>query len=301
MHPPPEAVELVVHPIAQVPRPVELVREQGDAEEHEQQARPRHERQAQRTTTQQQDESGDEPDHAVGRLDHAWAAGSISDSKIVGMRPRHGQRSVRLDGRRAASETRPAMDAREKILETAMRLFSAQGYANTSLSQVAKDAEVSKALIFWHFESKDKLFRAVVQRTLEPYFINVVDDLEGLSEADQIVRLVDEFYAFVSRNLDSVRFFLSLILRDDQHPQDVVGHMNELQRVYLRLVADVIESGRQRGVFRESVQPALQAQLIMCALYGVLVQGFIGGEQTPGAALLDHLKATLVDTLRRDG
>jgi AcrR family transcriptional regulator len=72
------------------------------------------------------------------------------------------------------------MDAREKIIETAMRLFSTQGYGNTSLSQVAKEAQVSKALIFWHFENKESLFRTAVQRTFEPYIINVVDDLEGL-------------------------------------------------------------------------------------------------------------------------
>jgi AcrR family transcriptional regulator len=191
------------------------------------------------------------------------------------------------------------MDAREKILETAMRLFSSHGYANTSLSQVAKEAEVSKALIFWHFESKEKLFRSVVQRTLEPYFINVVDDLEGLSETDQIKRLVDEYYAFVSRNLDSVRFFLTLILREDQHPHDVVGHMHELQRVYVSLLTDVIDVGRQHGTFRADVEPGRDAQLLMCALHGILIQGFLGGEQTPSSALLDHLKARLVDTLRR--
>jgi AcrR family transcriptional regulator len=63
----------------------------------------------------------------------------------------------------------------------------------------AKEAQVSKALIFWHFENKEKLFRTALQRTLEPYFINVVDDLEGLSEIDQIKRLIDQYYTFVSR------------------------------------------------------------------------------------------------------
>src|SRR5262249_42628057 len=127
---------------------------------------------------------------------------------------------------------REPMDAREKIIETAMRLFSTQGYSTTSLSQVAKEAQVSKALIFWHFENKENLYRTAVQRTLEPYFINVVDDLEGLGEVDQIKRLIDEYYAFVSKNIFSVRFFLGLILREEKHPDDLVGHMNELQRVY---------------------------------------------------------------------
>ena len=136
------------------------------------------------------------------------------------------------------------MDTREKILDTATRLFSTQGYSTTSLSQVAKEARVSKALIFWHFDNKETLFRTALQRTLEPYFINVVDELEGLSEIDQIKRLIDEYYAFVSRNIYSVKFVVSLILREEKHPDDLVSHVNELQHVYGNLLADIIERGR---------------------------------------------------------
>jgi AcrR family transcriptional regulator len=192
------------------------------------------------------------------------------------------------------------VDTREKILETASRLFSIQGYTNTSLSQVAKEAQVSKALIFWHFESKEKLFRTALQRTLEPYVVNVLDDLEGLSEVDQIKRLIDEYYAFVSRNVYSVKFFLSLMLREEKHPDDVVGHMNELQRVYRNLLADIIDSGRQKGLFRPTVTPDLDAGLIMTALHGLVVQGFMWSDSPQRSeALLQHLKSNLVDTLRR--
>ena len=190
------------------------------------------------------------------------------------------------------------MDTREKILETATRLFSTQGFANTSLSQVAKEAQVSKALIFWHFENKETLFRTALQRTLEPYFINVAGDLEGLSEVDQIKRLIDEYYAFVSRNMYSVKFLMSLILREETHPDDVVGHMNELHRVYRNLLADILDSGRQKGVFRQSITPRLDASLILTALHGLLVQGFMGGDAANEApAVLQHIKSVLVDAL----
>jgi AcrR family transcriptional regulator len=192
-----------------------------------------------------------------------------------------------------------AVDTREKILETATRLFSTQGFANTSLSQVAKEAQVSKALIFWHFENKETLFRTALQRTLEPYFINVAGDLEGLTEVDQIKRLIDEYYAFVSRNMYSVKFLMSLILREETHPDDVVGHMNELHRVYRNLLADILDSGRQKGVFRPTVNPRLDASLILTALHGLLVQGFMGGDATSEApAVLAHIKSALVDALR---
>jgi AcrR family transcriptional regulator len=226
------------------------------------------------------------------------ALGGADDGGVAFRAPVGGE--GKLTGSGAVGQSRVAVDTRTKILETATRLFSAQGYGNTSLAQVAKEAQVSKALIFWHFENKETLFRTALQRTLEPYFINVVDELEGLSEIDQIKRLVDEYYAFVSENLYSVKFFLSLILREEKQPDDLVGHMNELQRVYRNLLADIIAGGQGRGVLRTSVPPALHAGLIMTALHGVLVQGFMGEPAAEGAeALLTHLKATLVDTLQR--
>ena len=68
------------------------------------------------------------------------------------------------------------MDTRTKILETAARLFSKHGYESTSLSLVARDASVSKALIFWHFESKEHLYAAVLTHAIEPFRIDN-DDL----------------------------------------------------------------------------------------------------------------------------
>jgi AcrR family transcriptional regulator len=194
------------------------------------------------------------------------------------------------------------MDAREKILETAMRLFSTQGFGSTSLAQVAKEAKVSKALIFWHFENKEKLFQSVLQRTFEPYFINVVDALEGLDEIGQIHRLIDLFYDFVQDHTQSIRFVLSLILREEKQPDDPVARIAELGRIFRSLLSDTIESGRQKGVFRADLSPPVEASLIISSLYGALVQRFI--DVTEGAEenrrLVTHLKATLIERLRAE-
>jgi AcrR family transcriptional regulator len=190
------------------------------------------------------------------------------------------------------------MDAREKILETATRLFSTQGYGSTSLSQVARDAKVSKALIFWHFENKEKLFQSALQRSLEPYFINVVDALEGLDELGQLHKLIDLFYEFVHDHMQSIRFVLSLILRDEKQPDDPVARIGELSRIYRNLMSDILESGRQKGVFRSDLVAALEASLIMSSLYGALVQAFLGEVLDPPAdGGLEHLKRALTERL----
>jgi AcrR family transcriptional regulator len=123
------------------------------------------------------------------------------------------------------------MDARQKILSAATKLFATQGYAKTSLAQVAKEAQVSKALIFWHFESKDDLFRTALKTSLEPFSIDVVELLEGLGEMDQIHKLIDLYYEFVSQNVYSVRFLLSLVVREEKNLDDLLDRTIELYRI----------------------------------------------------------------------
>ena len=190
------------------------------------------------------------------------------------------------------------LDARKKILETATRLFSGQGYGSTSLSQVAKEANVSKALIFWHFESKEKLFHAALQRTLEPYFINVVDALDGIGEVEQMFKLIDLYHSFIHDHLESIRFILGLIIRDERSPEDAVARLGELFRIYRNLLADIVESARQKGLVRSDIDPQTEAAGIMAALNGVLVQRFLDASTEGVGDLLAHLKRTLTERLR---
>ena len=190
------------------------------------------------------------------------------------------------------------MDARDKILETATRLFSTQGFGSTSLSQVAKEARVSKALIFWHFENKERLFQSALQRSLEPYFVNVVGQLDGLDEAAQIHRLIDLFYDFVREHMQSIRFVLSLILREEKQPDDPVARVAELFRIFRNLLNDILENGRQKGVFRAEIDAASEASLMMCALAGALVQRFIGSDFFgESEVVVSHLKTALLERL----
>jgi hypothetical protein len=72
-----------------------------------------------------------------------------------------------------------------------------------------------------------------------------------------------------------------------------------LHRVYRDLLAEVLERGRRRGVFRESIDPVLDASVVMTALHGILLQRLLGDRTTDAGALLERLRTTFVDSLRR--
>ena len=54
----------------------------------------------------------------------------------------------------SAEQRSQSQDSRDEILKAAMHLFANRGFHETSMSEVAREARVSKALIFWHFKAR---------------------------------------------------------------------------------------------------------------------------------------------------
>ena len=65
-----------------------------------------------------------------------------------------------------ASPTRrlPRAARREALLEAATRTFAHAGYAATSIAEVAEVAGVTPLIVYRHFETKEGLYRAVLER-----------------------------------------------------------------------------------------------------------------------------------------
>src|SRR5882724_9208110 len=74
-------------------------------------------------------------------------------------------------------------DTKQKILDTAERLFGEQGYAATSLRQVIAAAEVNVAAVHYHFGSKEDLLDAVVARKAGPVDVARIERLGQVEAA----------------------------------------------------------------------------------------------------------------------
>lgn len=61
-----------------------------------------------------------------------------------------------------------AQETRDRILDTAERVFLRKGVARTSLADVAEAAGVTRGAIYWHFKNKADLFDAMMQRVSLP-------------------------------------------------------------------------------------------------------------------------------------
>lgn len=78
----------------------------------------------------------------------------------------------------------PESPKRHAIMEAATALFAARGYGAVSMDAIARAADVSKATLYAHFESKDRLFATIVQVACTEH-ITPADDLpEGTIDVE---------------------------------------------------------------------------------------------------------------------
>ncbi len=61
-----------------------------------------------------------------------------------------------------------AQETRNKLLDTAERVFNEQGVSRTSLADIAEAAGLTRGAIYWHFKNKGDLFEAMIQRVVLP-------------------------------------------------------------------------------------------------------------------------------------
>jgi len=83
---------------------------------------------------------------------------------------------------------------RQDILNVALDLFHARGYARTTLEQIARGAGVTRGAIYWHFKDKVDLFLGLkedVERStetrLEDLLLRTVNELSDMR--DNLLRL----------------------------------------------------------------------------------------------------------------
>lgn len=89
---------------------------------------------------------------------------------------------------RAKGVSKNSVEARRKILEAAMLIFGAQGFARTSTEQIAEQAGYGQATVFFHFKTKAGLLDACLQNALEQAKRNLVP-AAGSGTVDLIQRL----------------------------------------------------------------------------------------------------------------
>ena len=99
------------------------------------------------------------------------------------------------------SKTEIKSKARQRIVETAERLFYAEGVRSVGIDRIIAEAEVAKMTLYNHFSSKDDLILAVLQYREEKF--------DGMFERWMAMHLGKLLAAYVISNVVAVFFILN--------------------------------------------------------------------------------------------
>lgn len=166
-----------------------------------------------------------------------------------------------------------AQETSEKILQIAAKLFVKNGYTATSMREIAAEAGIGKATIYYHFPDKDSIAAEMIKRT----FANMRQALKVL-EAEQEPR--ERIRVAVTRSVEYLlesADIISVLRREVGSAREVMGQeFRGFFTEYINLLSDAIQRGIDAGQFRP-VDPKGAARVLMTMMQGTFASVYLSG------------------------
>jgi TetR/AcrR family transcriptional regulator len=154
--------------------------------------------------------------------------------------------------KKTRTTTRP--DTRSAIFHAAALSFSSRGFDGVGVDDIALQAQVNKAMIYYHFTDKLALYRAVVGDMLA----TIKDAVTGIAESNASpADKLDEFIATFVRQADLRPWFPTMMLRE---VAEGAPHLDletfALMRGVFMAFGRILGEGAAAGAFRP-IHPVL--------------------------------------------
>ncbi|MEJ7796873.1 MAG: TetR/AcrR family transcriptional regulator [Solirubrobacteraceae bacterium] len=127
-------------------------------------------------------------------------------------------------------------ERRELLLERATALFARRGYDGLSMSQLAREAQISKALLYHYFPSKRRLFEATLADGAEELRLRTEPE-PGRPPAEQLSTTLDAFLEWVQERPDA---YATLLRSSASEVREIMAEVRSTtaQRILTGLGAD---------------------------------------------------------------
>jgi AcrR family transcriptional regulator len=154
-------------------------------------------------------------------------------------------------------------DRRQRILAVAERLLARNGWRNTSLAQIAKEAGVTPAGLLHHFESKEQLLNAVLDARDEDDALHA--DYQSGDLVTEIRRVSQRF----DRAPELVGTFTVLLVENIAPDAPLHDRLHNRYRAAIDILTRNIEAGQRIGKYRPDCDAATKAVEILAFINGM--------------------------------
>jgi AcrR family transcriptional regulator len=184
----------------------------------------------------------------------------------------------------------------DRILQTALQLFSEKGYDATSVREICEAAGITKPTLYHFYGSKEGVYRTLVHGTFEEYRQGVRERVEAPATLEQRLQSIARGHFEYTREHPSlVRFLLGLI----HHPPSSAP-ATDFPRLYAEVVSDIVrmvDRGVAEGILSEA--PSDVRMLVFMGAIGEALHGYlIAGRPDLTPELADTLVRTVLDGWR---
>lgn len=154
---------------------------------------------------------------------------------------------------------------RQQILRAALKHFSHNGYAATSVQQIVDTAKVSKPALYYHFKDKAALFEALVHEAHdERYRVLRGAVVEGEPLAAQLERILVALFDCFQANREMMRIAFSTMFAAPGELPDQLSFMDRCERNF-DFVLDLFQQAQKAG----ELDAAFDAEEMAFAFYGM--------------------------------
>jgi TetR/AcrR family acrAB operon transcriptional repressor len=163
-----------------------------------------------------------------------------------------------------------AEQTRRALLDAGLRVFGRQGYAATKLEDIAREADVTRRAIYWHFGGKAELYQALIQERIGP--ANAL--LGQILAADQpplakLRLLLVRALEYLEEDADYRAVLELTLFKSEATPDLAAGVAAQATRALCASLAEIVRAGIAGGDIRPDVEPQAAALAAIGLLNGV--------------------------------
>lgn len=149
---------------------------------------------------------------------------------------------------------------RERILETATRLFYESGYRATSMESIADELSATKPFIYYHFKNKYDILEEIAIRVIKMAYDAIQRAIDVGGDEKAILSNMARNYSRLV--MDEQRIIAVFWREESNFTEETRSKILGEQQRFSAALADVLTRGKERGLFTVE-HPRLTALSIM--------------------------------------
>lgn len=169
------------------------------------------------------------------------------------------------------------MDTKSRIMEESFKLFLKKGFVDVSLNEIRKASNITTGGFYYHFDSKDTLLVAVIEKYIFNYFnstIRQIRDFEGTPKEKLktvILSIVGETQLSESSEKIDYRTLHLLLMEGVQKYEIISKYYTEFYYNLLNFIKDVLDEGIAQGIIRTDIDSTEFATFIQTSMVGTVL------------------------------